>query len=46
MFYLKKQRFGDTMQSPEGLEDSPFNQWNCINLIHTSRHLMKVTKIS
>ena len=22
--YLKKQKFGTTMQSPEGLEDSPF----------------------
>ena len=24
--YLKKQRFGDTMQFPEGLENTPFNK--------------------
>ena len=25
--YLKKQRFGDTMQFPEGLENTPFYLW-------------------
>ena len=25
--FLKKQRFGDTMQFPEGLENTPFSSW-------------------
>ena len=32
--YLKKQRFGDTMQFPEGLENTPFKYENLNRLTH------------
>ena len=40
--YLKKQEFGDTMQSPEGLEDSPFKSYHCYTYIFLYQHTYSI----
>ena len=41
--YIKRQKFGTTMLSPEGLEDSPFTK---VLLIHTKKSKVTKDKIS